>query len=185
MFYTVHGALGPNVLMGIIYLLLLTSQGRPKIIWAALCSDMRQNGNAHGRAHGSLLLAKGTLLSQADVHSPSLGWGEKQEAGGKRDVCCCLQLLFFPQKSSTNPQSISHWFLMCLVNCKHDQHQGQAAGAGLTPHVFIKESQCSFTPEILMCWNKVGAKQDYILASSDAFMQKTVYTKGANFNLRM
>lgn len=36
-----------------------------------------------------------------------------------------------------------------------------------------------------MCWNKVGVKQDYILASSDAFMQKTVYTKGVNFNLRM
>lgn len=75
-------------------------------------------------------------------------WAE--EAEGKRDICCCLQLLFFPQKSSANPQSTSHWFLTCLVNCKHDQHQGQAAEVGLTPHVFIKESQCSFTPEILM-----------------------------------
>lgn len=74
---------------------------------------------------------------------------------------------------------------MCLVNCKHGQHQGQAAEFGLIQYVFIKESLLSFTPEILMCWNKVGVKQDYILASSDAFMQKTVYTKGVNFNLRM
>lgn len=36
-----------------------------------------------------------------------------------------------------------------------------------------------------MCWNKVGVKEDYISVSSDASMQKTAYTKGVNFNLRM
>lgn len=125
--------------------------------------------------------------------SPFTGWhsfslsGLRRETGGREEKGCLLLSTtpFLPTEKQY--KSTKHQPLVFNVLGKLQARPAPGTGCWgwFDPTCFIKESQCSFTPEILMCWNKVGAKQDYILASSDAFMQKTVYTKGANFNLRM